>query len=170
MSDGHPVWGLDEPDAIVIDQLVIEARRSGGQCNIYVAGAISAHAIGRLGERTDCVPVDVPGLIGTVGFASLMLPLDRERAIALRVHERDDAFLIGTLRNSDGFFADWRTTMPRDWISSDLAHFGDMLADIVTAPGKILDGRKALPFVPARPDRARANINAEIGGAGEAAQ
>jgi hypothetical protein len=164
---GHPMQSVDEPDTITMDQLWIETARRGTSASLQLVGAITSHAIGRLGERTDLKPDDAPAIIRSAGFASIILRGTAECSIALPIAEHgncraDDAFLVGILRQIDKemFFADWRTVLPRRWLARDMQRFGDTLADIVAGKTPIGEGRKALPLIAPRQDYITAARNA----------
>jgi hypothetical protein len=170
MMHGHPL--VHEPGTVRIDAIELRGSRKRRGLRRGIVGAITAHALGRMAERTDLRPEDAPDIIFSAGLGSLFLIMMNrriERSIAMRIINskegpEDDVFLVGTLRfrfngSKKVVFADWRTLMTREWLSKDLAYFGDMLTDTIKTVAREGDGLMErldqldkLPVVPVRED------------------
>jgi hypothetical protein len=154
--DGHPLAEL-ETDAVTFDGIVVDVSRIITRATAVITGAMSAHTLGRWGERHDVEPEQAPRFVRMAHHAAIWLAIEprAEQGIAMRLTEHRraeadaDVYLVGNLRRHPDteqlMFTDWRSVLYRDWIAPELARFGDLLTGILCGSGPA-----PLPYVPPR--------------------
>ena len=92
--DGHPLAEM-ETDAVTFEGIVVDVTRNIVRATGVITGAMSAHALGRWGERDDVEPEQAPRLVRLAHAAAIEVAtvLKVEQSIALRLtqHRRADA-------------------------------------------------------------------------------
>ena len=140
------------------------AALAGVRAAAVITGAMGTHALGRWGERHDVEPEQAPRLVRWAAHAAIWLATEprAEQSIALRItrHERADgrhspsdadadAYLVGNLRRHPDeeklMFTDFGAGSCRDWVSPELARFGDLLTGILRGEEPV-----PLPYVAPR--------------------